>query len=234
MKHLIALSLYCNFNRYRSKFKESFNANKALNQNGRVRIVEDNNWRLKHREFAIMAMLIREIVEIYGHEVGVEGDQSLSYYHLIDSRYLFKTPFCKFNGPMSMTNDLSVALMYCTKGSTLCLNLQKQEAVGGYGFECNWISEYPMESEVLFIGGAYYQQIWSLIDVDLSENYKLYLNAMSALLSIFRGHRPTRKLADSMKVEVAHKTMDILLKMERKKYGPKAAVKRRYDSIRFK
>merc|ERR1712185_885537 len=54
------------------------------------------------------------------------------------------------------------------------------------------------------------------------------MNAISALMCVVRGHRPTRRLVDCMHSVEGQRAVDILLKMERKKYGPKAIVKRRY------
>ena len=228
--HLISLYLYCNFDALRTKFIKTFNTKKSLNQNGRIKWINDQHWKLKHKEFANLGMLLREIVEIYGYEIGVDEDD-VPYYRNVISTYLFKSTICKFNGPMSTTNDLSVSIIYNNNNNnddddSFILNLKKYGNVGAYGFDCQWISDNPNQSEVLFIGGAYHMRISSIINISLTENYRLYINAMSILLLFFNGYRPSQKLTENM-IQYA-RAMGQLIATEKLKYGPKAIKKRRY------
>ena len=133
------------------------------------------------------------------------------YYHFIKTEYLFKSTIIKCNVPLSTTTDLSVGIIYAnTNNAPLILGLSKYGQIGGYGLNCQWLTDFVNESECLFMG-AHCIQIQSIIHIDKEHNYSTYIHAMSIINNIVCGE----SIDDDQLISFDYRqAIDLLIEME--------------------
>ena len=92
-------------------------------------------------------------------------------YHGINNHMIFDDSVAVIHGPLSTSNVFNVALRFsCNKGMVLTL-------VPNHGikyFSCQWISPYPNERELLFIGGLVYLNIINIKCTQFGYDYYKY------------------------------------------------------------
>eukprot|EP01084_Bolivina_argentea_P137263 241747_1 len=156
-KHLMSMMIYCNFTELQCKFSETFR-HKDKNET-------DVEMKQRHRNFFYLGKLLRECVECFGTKWKGTDNINISLYHGVSQQFSFSSLNAFIKGPLSTTTDFAVACNFCqNKGMILNINMDVFEWRYKYNegddailrlncFECNWVSDYVNEQEILFIGG---------------------------------------------------------------------------------
>eukprot|EP01083_Nonionella_stella_P268420 907395_1 len=188
-QHLLALTLYCDYDAISMEFSRSFRKTSPFQS---IEAIIQNN-----REYCIWSRLLREAVEYFGCNGFGEIQEGELNYQRFTQRYItneLKGPFyCglsflinipEFNirlcQPTSTSRHIEVALKFAGKnGIVVELNNNGTEINGELrGFDCSWISRYPNESEVLFCGGEYRIRIESVVIIRTKDNYRQFFRAL--------------------------------------------------------
>eukprot|EP01084_Bolivina_argentea_P112794 201137_1 len=185
-KHLIALMVYCNFETLQFKFTETYRLINEDKQNVK-------NMKDRHRNYFFLGKLLRECVECFGMNRKVDYNDTISLFYGVNKNFAFSSIFAFIKGPLSTTTDCCVAGNFCQNaGMILNMNIKTAQWVFSYNdgykaftkiscFDCQWISDYSNEQEVLFIGGLNKIAINSIIDVSTGINYGSYLKGLKQM-----------------------------------------------------
>eukprot|EP01084_Bolivina_argentea_P170993 296261_1 len=194
-QHLISLMVYCNFDFLSHKFSETY---RKLSE-----IESDQKLKTRHSNYYWLGRLLRECVECFTPISCIFSflpfQSGAILYHGINQQFLFKSLNIQINCPFSTTTEYSVAINFCEyKGMILEIqsgfdfhdtyNWGFINSMSAQGFKCWWISDYPNECEVLFIGGIGRLRINNIIDMRTGINYSLYVKALS-LISGFKANK---------------------------------------------
>eukprot|EP01084_Bolivina_argentea_P176336 305168_1 len=181
-QHLIAVMVYCNFDVLQFKFGATFR-----------RINEDEtneSMKNRHRNFYFLGKLLRECTECFG--LVVEGANNINLYHGVNENFLFSSIFACIKGPFSTTTAYSVAAIFCANaGMIVNMDINVNEWIYKWDegesnvriscFDCEWISDYPNEKEVFFIGGLGKFKFNTIIQASLGTNYEKYIKGLKQM-----------------------------------------------------
>eukprot|EP01084_Bolivina_argentea_P123902 219560_1 len=151
VNHIAAIMTYCNESILQRKFTETYR--KIPDNESNEHLIE------RHRNFAHLGRLLRELVGCFPFVSEKEYSafkNKTGLYHGISIQTMFGAIDAIIKGPTSTTRDYAVAAGFCAnKGMILELQMDFYWAIHGHLclFECSYISDYPNESEVFFIGG---------------------------------------------------------------------------------
>ena len=199
LQHVLAMMLYCNFDTLQRKFTETF---RKLSDNE-----SDQQLVKRHRNYYWLGRYLRECVEYVPIAVSENlvclREGIITLYHGVDKQFTFKS-WNYMNGPFSTTRDYNVALNFCASEgiileikfrdiSTVLNTINRATiprpfdwcAYNSPGFDCQWLSDYPNEQEVFFIGGMM-MRINNIIDVATKSNYAKYISAIQIISRGFR------------------------------------------------
>eukprot|EP01084_Bolivina_argentea_P091921 165434_1 len=181
--HFIAIMIYCNFDQLQQVFSGTF---RYLNENE-----SDSSLKKRHANYYFLAKNLRELIECFGTEWSTELE-NIRLYHGINKGFMFKTLDAFIKGPLSTTTNFSVAFQFCdNNGMILDVNIDPFEWVMKINeteeafqrlncFDCQWVSDYPYESEVLFIGGLSKFTFNTIIEAPATNHYK-YIHALKQM-----------------------------------------------------
>ena len=177
LEHIMSLYIYCNFPDIKRRFHRHLTDNKYSN----------------------FGRLLRETVEGFGISVFHDDSENQFYHNMcvkndnkndesISNRSYFNgylaLKFCK---PTMMTTYSNIIHLYNMENKYVTLNLCKYTNNSSVNyFNCNWISDYSLDNECLFIGGKYALKLQSII-IDNIYNYSHYLNAIHILHCLIKG-----------------------------------------------
>eukprot|EP01084_Bolivina_argentea_P226396 382442_1 len=192
VEHLVAVMTYCNYDRLQYVFTSTYR---------RIPVTEtDDSLKKRHANFANLGRLLRELLEcfcpilkynkkrmpyddIHTSLTWAKNCMNETFYHGINTKMQFASCKACFKGPLSTTTDYHVAVNFSNPTGIL-LELQLDQfwvyvnASGTALFDCRWISDYANESEVLFVGGYSEHIIQNIVNVELGEDYSVYLFAL--------------------------------------------------------
>ena len=166
LEHIISIYIYCNF----PIIKQRFNQN------------------LKSNQFSNFGRLLRETVEGFGLSVFSDNAEDEWYHNIGDNSAYFggylALRFCK---PTLMTTSKNIINLYNYENKYVTLQLEKytNDSSVNY-FVCNWLSDYSLDNECLFIGGKYALKLQSVF-IGTVFNYSHYLSAMHVLSAMIKG-----------------------------------------------
>lgn len=180
--HIMAICLYCNFDILTNRFVTTFSTNTD----------DIDKFKKIHREMANWSRLMREICECYGTELNSKN--RTFFYHGISNKQLLFGETIRFFKPTSCSSKLSVSLQFIDNNHGLILQIEPNPNVihNIYYFAKTAIfSDFPDEFESIFCGsGGKSLKISSILNIKLSQNYKVYLDAISIFNNIIIGQIP--------------------------------------------
>eukprot|EP01083_Nonionella_stella_P147675 466358_1 len=154
--HLVAMMLYCNFDQLQQTFSTTF---RYCDENE-----SDISLKKRHSNYYYLAKNLRELVECFGMKWSLELE-SIRLYHGINGNFTFSTLDAFIKGPLSTTTSFMIAAQFCDNdGMILDVSIDPLEWVHKINetdeafqrlncMDCMWLSDYPVESELFFIGG---------------------------------------------------------------------------------
>eukprot|EP01083_Nonionella_stella_P001437 4130_1 len=194
-EHLIAMMTYCNYDQLQFAFSATFRKEKKNDTNITV--------KTRHRNYYFMGRYLRECVECFGSDLGECVSTQINLQHLehnmfhmflyrgITDCFIFSSMNAIVKCPFSTTTSYSVASTFCNNDGMV---LELMTHIGGNSmngikglpqqmccFDCQPISDYPNEQEILLIGGSMNLQFNNIIQVKECVNYKLYMKAIQQL-----------------------------------------------------
>eukprot|EP01084_Bolivina_argentea_P167891 291259_1 len=184
--HAAAMMVYCNYDELQRQFSMTYRRRKHE---------DDKSLKQRHSNFAHLGRLLREVTECFGH-----ANQNLSFdeinYQILWHGISRKTQFASIKPivktPLSTTTEYAVAVNFSREeGLILQLNLNPrwlyyrriiryEKSTSAY-FDCVWLSDYPSEKEMFFIGGYTFFDIGNII-VQPNINYETYITGIKAIL----------------------------------------------------
>eukprot|EP01083_Nonionella_stella_P175040 608473_1 len=148
----------------------------------------DDELRHRHSFYVNWARLLCETVEIFGNYKFHETIND--FYHGTNCCMYFDEIYASLYAPTSMSSKFEVIMSYANEDG-LVLDLQyhddDNDRTSHRYFECNWISDWVAENEILFVGSSklYFK---SIIHHSLCHNYTNYITAMHKLEHMLLGH----------------------------------------------
>eukprot|EP01083_Nonionella_stella_P019283 53597_1 len=184
--HVLSMMVYCNMDGLSAKFTQTF----------RFLHLKESCEHLKkrHSNYCWMGRYLRECVECFGWKR--QGSEDLSLYHGISTCLTFDSLNAFMKGPTSTTRDQYVASTFADqRGMMLKVDIDTEywqihwhdghetsRTITNIScFECNWLSEYPAEEEVFFIGGIYQFTINTITEVSIGKAYCLELKGIKQM-----------------------------------------------------
>eukprot|EP01084_Bolivina_argentea_P287756 493771_1 len=176
--HIFAVMLYTNHTQLSFYFSKSF----------RPCIETDTiaSMKNRHSEYGNWAKTLRETVETYGTILSSLSSIK-SFYHGISRKMLFPGGFDgTFCCPTSTTLNYSTAVMFASQGDNgIVITIKNNDAILSF-FNCISWSDYPGESEMLFIGGLNPATICGLYSVSDSIKYDRWIQPFQIAISVLR------------------------------------------------
>eukprot|EP01084_Bolivina_argentea_P173736 300953_1 len=189
INQLVAIMIYCNFDVLQFKFTETFR-----------RIDNENDCALKqrHRNYYHLGRLLRELVECFGMKWGhTKIADSVELYHGVNEHFTFSSLNAFIKCPFSTTADYYVALNFAANGGMI-LHLDMQLIEWKYEpysleswfnlvtncFDCSFVSDFPNEQEIFFIGGLCKFTFNAIISVSKCINYVKYIKGMKQMTAL--------------------------------------------------
>ena len=119
-----------------------------------------------------MSKYLRECVELFGGYRSIWSNDKLTgpFYSGLSFVALFPYTAIKLNSPTSTTYHKEVAIKFSGDGNGIMVEFDNQQNKQLHGFNCEWISQFKEESEILFMGGAYRIHINGVTIMDTKEN----------------------------------------------------------------
>eukprot|EP01083_Nonionella_stella_P252437 869759_1 len=182
--HIMAMLMYCNYSNLQNQFSKTYR---------KVSPDEtDESLKKRHSNYYHLGRLLRELVDCYGTSLR-DIRQGAVFYHGISMNCQFKSIATSINGPFSTSLEYAVAVRFSQNegknGMILALKLDNEDnswIISLYSdkiayFDCHWLSDYPNEREVFFIGGHGYFAMQTIIETLTARNYVTYMNAIGKL-----------------------------------------------------
>eukprot|EP01084_Bolivina_argentea_P083345 150901_1 len=140
INHLISLDAYCRFDILQNKFSATF---RSENKQQTFQDIMD-----RHSNYHFFAKYLKESVQVFGTEY--EKGRTQRMYHGIDKKMIFDSTSPEIFGPLSTSYSHCVAVQF-SKSTGMILELVPNGSLKY--FECEWISPFSQEGELLFMGG---------------------------------------------------------------------------------
>eukprot|EP01084_Bolivina_argentea_P297179 511926_1 len=173
LNHLIAIILYCSYDMLSYKFSESFRKLKKNESNDEL--------KKRHKNFHFFAKYVVEAVNVYGTE---QYKQNITaFYHGIDTEMIFNDIRCFMYQPFSTTSSWEVAVNFSNNSSNnsgMILDVSCSMFKERY-FDCAWLSDYPSESEKLFIRNRWALQISNITIAVSGLSFRTHIQALAVL-----------------------------------------------------
>eukprot|EP01084_Bolivina_argentea_P087585 158184_1 len=218
--HLISIMVYCNYDKLQQKFSETYRKTDKNESNASL--------IRRHSNYAHLGRLLRELVECYGSIQHTVSTNNI-FYHGMTIQTQFQSIDACIKGPVSTTTSFTVAAAFCNnQGIILQMTLSSfwgicrrsftwslnNAAFRAYSvlqlFECPFISDYPNEQEVFFVGGYSTFLFQSIIRVPTAQNYDRYVLALS-LISEVLTNGGVRHCVNTNKWDTIQKTMCFII-----------------------
>eukprot|EP01084_Bolivina_argentea_P112610 200831_1 len=167
MKHILALLLYTNNTKLCTEFSKSF---RKIKKNE-----TDEQLKQRHCEFANWGKYLRELIEVYGTRL--DETKIKSFYHGISTKMMFTGLSQHFCTPTSTTLIYNTAVMFAAPNG-MVITIQNNYAANSF-FSCIQWSDFPGESEMLFIGGYQRLKIFGLSMLDENCNYDKWIQCVN-------------------------------------------------------
>eukprot|EP01084_Bolivina_argentea_P020584 38274_1 len=180
IEQLLAVMIYCGADELQRTLTETYRKNGDTES--------DKNLKIRHSEFSNWGSLLLNTINYFGKEVNKSGIKT--FYHGIDHEMTFQSTVAFFNGPLSTSSEYQVALVFATRTNSSGLIIELEHLDGSHAcfFDCAWLSEYPYESEKLFIGGDFGLIIKNIVEPLSGENYGIFIEGLNIIQQMMRGN----------------------------------------------
>eukprot|EP01084_Bolivina_argentea_P126360 223747_1 len=197
INNIISVLLFCN-----CSLQRKLNAS-------HIKLSEESDDELKKRHsfYANWARILCETVEIFRNITFYKTIND--FYHGTNCCMYFNEIYASLYAPTSMTKSLEVLMCYGNEDGLL-LDLMYINNNNRY-FECNWVSNFVGENEILFVGSSKLH-FKSIIHYSLCHNYNDYISAMTKIEDMLHGNP-----ADEIITKPITKAVDELINYELKK-----------------
>eukprot|EP01084_Bolivina_argentea_P000586 1100_1 len=169
---LLCVMLYCNFDQFQNMFSKTF---RRINENE-----TDVALKKRHSNYFHLAKFIRECVEIFGTKIH-DGTYK-HFYHGIDQVMLFQQLSAFIYGLLSTSAAINVAIKFANN-TGMVVEFYPHNIVKY--FNCNWVSDFGNERELLFVGGRNCLVFQNIINIAKSteyvEEYRGFVLALTVL-----------------------------------------------------
>eukprot|EP01084_Bolivina_argentea_P118360 210021_1 len=193
ISHIVAVMVYCNQDVLQRKFSATY---RRMSAESVHKMID------RHRNFAHLGRLLRECVECF---TIIQWPWLLkrSLFHGITNQTTFSSMKACIKGPFSTTTEYTVAVTFCgNTGLILELNVDNYWMVPVSDrtltpvFDCSFVSDFPNEKELLFIGG-YGHFTFQTIVTPSGCNYIHYVRALTTISSLCRGYKSKSGLVNT-------------------------------------
>ena len=174
VQHLLVLLIYCGMDQFQYKFSETFRRTKPKQiLNDIIKI---------HSNFHHFAKYLKESIEVFGTEYKHGTIDRM--YHGINQEMIFDSTAAQIFGPLSTTYDWDVAVSFSNnKGMVLEL---VPDAHLKY-FDCEWVSPFSDEAELLFIGAFGQIQFLNITNTEFGFDYIEYVKGLRIIETMTDG-----------------------------------------------
>eukprot|EP01084_Bolivina_argentea_P270152 459307_1 len=199
VEHLISLIIYCKFETLQYELTKTY------------RPTKQNEWlssiKKRHSNFCHFAKALTESVTVFGTEY-MHGSIG-SFYHVIDKKMGFRSMSSQIFSPLSTSSQFMVASQFA-KFSNLIIELVPDPTLKY--FKCDWLSPFPCENEILFIGGIQVQRMHfsNIINVNLGQDYQMCIRALRLIDTMAKGSYFMYDHSDVLKF-TKYNTMNVAL-----------------------
>eukprot|EP01084_Bolivina_argentea_P134895 237800_1 len=185
VEHIMSMMVYCNETELQAIFTETYRT--RPNEHKKQLLV-------RHSNFANWGRLLREFIYFGDFSQGKDCLE-IKLYHGISRDIEFSLYESRICCPFSTSTDKAVAINFCA-GRGVLLELQITDSfakkAGPTFIECCYLSDFPSEQEIFFIGGAGKFIFRNIINISSKViNYKLYVEALLHFASYIS--EPTNK-----------------------------------------
>ena len=162
----------------------------------------------RHTGYYSISTYLRECIECFG---SICPDKDFTVYHGVDRHVKFSSVYPYIKGPLSTTKTRAVAVNFSRNQGmilelTVNVNEWRQRIQKGNNrmnyIECDWISDFGAEQEVLFCVGISRLIINTIIDTKSGIDYIRYVRALRQMtycttnwnmaLDMFHDNRPKK------------------------------------------
>eukprot|EP01084_Bolivina_argentea_P224274 379292_1 len=185
LHHLIAILIYCNYDTLQTVFSKTYrlqNTNHSLKK-----------LKKRHENYFHLGRALRECVECFGMKWTYDHSD-INLYHGLSKRFVFSSLNANISGPFSTTSEFGVAVNF-SNNQGMILNVNVFTGTWRYQwivspsletdsletlccFDCSWISDYPNEKEIFFLGGLNKFEFITIIEVPTGKNYWRYITGL--------------------------------------------------------
>eukprot|EP01084_Bolivina_argentea_P253846 426563_1 len=166
--HLLSIMVYCAYNVLQYKFSSTF---RYKNDNENLQSLMK-----RHSNFHFLSKYLRETVEIFGKCSRLSP--SIAVYHGINEHMLFECTHSVIFGPLSTTLSWHVAMNFSNNSGMI---LELCPDINLKYLDCFWLSPFPGESELLFVGGFFPLQFVNITDVTNGYQYKKFILSLNII-----------------------------------------------------
>eukprot|EP01083_Nonionella_stella_P173839 600850_1 len=168
LNHLLCIQIYCKYDILQREATATLRKERS-NETIAHLIKRNSNFHffIKH---------LTEAVNLFGIQQ-YEGDIDY-FYHGVSCNMLFESMSPRIYGLLSTTRVQAVAARFSAVNG-LILQL-RADPILKY-FPCEWISQYPQEAELLFVGGFEPFTVKTIVSPSTGVDYRDYIRSMAVL-----------------------------------------------------
>eukprot|EP01084_Bolivina_argentea_P248809 416276_1 len=173
-EHILCLMIYCNYDSLQREFSKTYREN-----------------TIEHKEFFHLAKNLKITVRWFGTSMKDGIDKC---YHGIGEKLLFPQTIGIDNRgisiycPLSTSSSLSVAINFCNHNNGLIVEFGGKDSKAKY-FSMQFLSDFPSESEMLFIQNYHPMQLNNIIDSKTGYQFDWVLKCLKIIEKITRDKR---------------------------------------------
>eukprot|EP01084_Bolivina_argentea_P206397 352413_1 len=188
LNHILSVLLYTNHTDLSSQFSRSF---RKLSPSE-----TDDALKKRHSEYYNWAKTLREAVECWGTYL-IQAESINAFYHGISCQMLFDGFNKRFCAPTSTTLQYSTAVMFANQGNGIVITIKNNVTVSAF-YNCVSWSDFPGESEMLFLGGFQLLEISGLTVMSDSCKYDKWVRMIKIFENgLIKGIESTDKITIS-------------------------------------
>eukprot|EP01084_Bolivina_argentea_P295845 509467_1 len=177
INHMLSVLLYTNYNNLPYEFGKTFRKISADET--------DESLKKRHSEFAHFGKYLKETIDCFGDDTEeFRGNRTI--YHGIDQLALFPGLDVYFYGPTSTTTALEVAVYFANHNGTI-IEIQTNKYTMVNNFDCCLWSDFPSESEKLYMSMKFFMEIVDLVEVQTAIHYNQWISALKIFERMLTG-----------------------------------------------
>eukprot|EP01084_Bolivina_argentea_P208009 354786_1 len=186
--HLISVMVYCNYSIFAYEFSKTYrqleNDDLKQSENTYTNIERKSSMQARHSKFYHIARYINELVHVYSPRAGYTKPFVSKFYHGVSQKLKFISFRSEMYQPFSTTTSWEVAVAFGgNDGMVLELNCD----VFNRYFDCQYVSDFANEKELLFINTVASLKFVNIIDLRSGHHYGMYIKALGIIDAMTTG-----------------------------------------------